>query len=154
MAEPWGVRIYDAEDFLLLSASITRTRTTVKRVGGQWEGRAVLSGTLEEHGNLPLGDSLLVLSIFLLNREDDPEADYWYVDEEFLVVRVEPQKIVRILGTGSDFTIDTTLGLDITSSPDGMSERDVAEAVMDFIFSDFDGVLTDDGDATGVIGDD
>ena len=143
ITEPWKISITGSSKSSIV-AEITRTSLKYKQVGDAWEGYAKLKGHFLEHGDLSYEEALVVTLIFLINREDDAELDYWYVDQDFLIVRVEPQKALRVLSDDGKFNLDITVKLTAMSCPDGMSEREVIEASMDYIFSDLDGEITDE----------
>lgn len=144
--EPWKIEITGPPGTLGgLRAEVTKTRLTMRQKKECWVGTAKLDGKILECGSLPYDDALTFLLIFLVNRENEVDVDYWYVEEGFLVVRVEPDKVSRRIDkeTGA-FHLDITLNLTVTSLPDGVGEEEAIGDVMNFIFSDLTGEVTDD----------
>lgn len=142
---PWEVRIHGVGETNGLHAVVDKTVTHVKPVGDAWEGTASLHGAIVNKGLLEYDAALVVLLIFLVNRSEEADLDYWYVDEGLLVVRVEPVSVSREIDEEGTFEVDAVLRLTVMSTPDGVSEQDVINEVMEYIFSDLSGEVTDEG---------
>lgn len=129
-----------------LRAEITRTRLTMRAQGDGWVGTAKLTGRFLERGDLTCVDALALLVVLLVHREEEgEEAGHWYVEEDFLVVRVQPLQIEQSGAEDGTFELTIVLALTATSLPDGMSEIDAVGDVLDYIFSDISYEI-DEGD--------
>jgi hypothetical protein len=140
--DPWKIVIRGLGAIEGLTAEVTKTRLRYRQQDDSWVGWAKLEGRIVERGSLAPEDALTLLLVFLLHRENDESEEYWYVDEGFLTVRVEVASVERRITRTGRFYLDVSLTLTVTSTPDGSTEEDVVQEVMDFIFSDLSGEVT------------
>lgn len=141
MIEPWTVKIEGTEN---LSAVVHTTKLTVTKEKESWVGTAILNGAVTNKGNLSYEDALLYLLVILVDRDEDPDMDHWYIDEGSLLVRIEPLMATHHIEQEGDFLLTVIVDIDVQMVPSGVPEQEVADQVMLHIFTNTTCTVNDD----------